>query len=159
MRGKDKTAAASKVVARDYESGAVPIKTPGTSKYLCVKWCSGQVGSCSTGKSSNKGSTTQTAISVPSEGEDDDEEDDFEEVPIPGPSSGPNTPGSSVRPRTDVDTPGTNTPAPSVDDDFEGYGDEEDEEDDGKKDDIIRVEFGGENEEEKARRIALAMRK
>jgi hypothetical protein len=57
-----------------------------------------------------------------------------------------------------TDTPGTNTTAPSIDDDFDGYGDEE-EEGDGEKDDVIRLEIGGENEEEKAKRIALAMRK
>lgn len=59
-----------------------------------------------------------------------------------------------------MDTPGTNTTAPSIDDNFDGYGDEEEEEEEGgEKDDVIRLEIGGENEEEKAKRIALAMRK
>lgn len=59
-----------------------------------------------------------------------------------------------------TDTPGSNTTAPSIDDNFDGYGDEEEEEEDGgEKDDVIRLEIGGENEEEKAKRIALAMRK
>lgn len=111
-----------------------------------------------------KGGSSHTAISIPSEDEEEDE-DDFEEVPIPsdvaGPSSQPGTPGSSIRHRTDVDTPGTNTTAPSIDDDFEGYGEEEDgEEGEEQGDDgVIRVELGGETEEEKAKRIALALRK
>lgn len=104
-----------------------------------------------------QGRTSQTAISIPSEDEDQDEdEDDFEEVAIPGAST-PVTParGQSVA----TNTPGTNTTAPSIDDDFDGYGDEEEEEEGGEKDDVIRLEIGGENDEEKAKRIALAMRK
>ena len=58
-----------------------------------------------------------------------------------------------------TNTPGTNTTAPSIDDDFEGYGDDDEEEEGGEKDEVIRLEIGGENEEEKAKRIALATRK
>lgn len=103
-----------------------------------------------------QGNTSHTAISIPSEDEEDEDEDDFEEVAIPGAST-PITPG---RQGSVVNTPGTNTTAPSIDDNFDGYGDEEEEgEEGGEKDDVIRLEIGGENEEEKAKRIALAMRK
>lgn len=110
-----------------------------------------------------QGQTSNTAISIPSASEDEDEEDedDFEEVAIPGqgqggPSSAPTTPArqGSVA----IDTPGTNTTAPSIDDNFDGF-DEEEEDDAGKGDEVIRLEIGGENDEEKAKRIALAMRK
>lgn len=113
-----------------------------------------------------QGRTSQTAISIPSDGEEaEDDEDEFEEVEIPagqaGPSSGPNTPGTggSRQQSVAVDTPGTNTTAPSIDDDFDGFGDDDEEEGGEQDDGVIRVEFGGENEEEKAKRIALAMRK
>lgn len=102
--------------------------------------------------------TSSKPVSIPSSGEED-EEDDFEEVAIPsaGPSTAPGTPGTPGRAVTGVSTPGTNTTAPSIDDDYAGYGEEEDEE---KEDDgVIRLEFGGETPEEKAKRIALALRK
>lgn len=89
---------------------------------------------------------------------DGDEEDDFEEVPIPqaGPSSPyPETPKTTATGATG--TPGdVGTPA-SVEEVYAGYGEdsEEDEEDDG----VIRLKFGGETPEEKAKRIAMAMRK
>jgi len=111
-----------------------------------------------TDKIAKQGQTSQTAISIPSEDEEDEDEDDFEEVAIPGAST-PITPGTG-RQGSVMDTPGTNTTAPSIDDNFDGYGDEEEEgEEGGEKDDVIRLEIGGENEEEKAKRIALAMRK
>ncbi|WVR06564.1 hypothetical protein IAU60_003595 [Kwoniella sp. DSM 27419] len=103
-------------------------------------------------------------ISVSSGTDDQDEDDDFEEVPIPataGPSSPypgtPTTPGTAL---THATTPGTVTTAPSIDDDFDGYGgadggESEDDNDDG----VIHLEIGGETAEEKAKRIALAMRK
>ncbi|WVQ96321.1 hypothetical protein IAU59_003425 [Kwoniella sp. CBS 9459] len=106
-------------------------------------------------------------ITISSSDEDEgDEEDDFEEVPIPsaaGPSSPypgtPTTPGTNL---THGTTPGTVTTAPSIDDDFGGYGegsgldeDSADEKDDG----VIHLEIGGETAEEKAKRIAFAMRK
>jgi hypothetical protein len=106
-----------------------------------------------------QGQTSNTAISIPSEDEDDEDEDDFEEVAIPGqggPSSAPTTPARHQSVATD--TPGTNTTAPSIDDNFDGF-DEGEEDDAGKGDEVIRLEIGGENEEEKAKRIALAMRK
>lgn len=90
---------------------------------------------------------------------EEDEEDDFEEVPIPqaGPSSPyPETPKTMLIGGTA--TPGdVGTPA-SVEEAYAGYGEgseDEDEEDDG----VIRLEIGGETPEEKAKRIAMAMRK
>lgn len=87
-------------------------------------------------------------------------------MPIPnavaGPSSQPSTPGNNIRQKVDIDTPGTggtNTTAPSVDDDFEGFGEDDGEEEEGAGDGVIRVELGGESEEAKAKRIALALRK
>jgi hypothetical protein len=109
-----------------------------------------------------QGQTSQTAISIPSDEDiedEDEDEDDFEEVAIPdqaGPSSAPTTPAGHLV--SAVNTPGTNTTAPSIDDDFEGFGEDDDEEGE-KQDEVIRLEIGGENEEEKAKRIALAMRK
>lgn len=70
----------------------------------------------------------------------------------------PATAGSRQQSAT-ADTPGTNTTAPSIDDDFEGFGEDDDEGEGEKEDGVIRLELGGENDEEKAKRIALAMRK
>lgn len=88
-------------------------------------------------------------------GTSSDDEEDFEEVPIPsaGPSSPFRTPVGTDR--TAEGTPGTLTSAPSVDDDYAGYG----ESSEGEEEEVIRLEIGGETEEEKAKRIALAMRK
>jgi hypothetical protein len=47
------------------------------------------------------------------------------------------------------------TSAPSVDDGYAGYG----ESSEGEEEEVIRLEIGGETEEEKVKRIALAMRK
>jgi hypothetical protein len=143
-RGKGK-AKAPKVIARDFENGGSP-QTPGESSPPRDH----------TKQIAKQGRTSHTAISIASaSASEEEDEDDFEEVAIPGAST-PVTParGQSVA----TDTPGTNTTAPSIDDDFEGYGDEEEQEG-GEKDDVIRLEIGGENEEEKAKRIALAMRK
>ena len=93
----------------------------------------------------------------------EEEEDEFEEVPIPsvaGPSSPfpgtPNTGGNLTR----GTTPGTVTTAPSVDDNYDGYQDEASgEEDQPGGDGIIRLEIGGETPEDRAKRIALALRK
>jgi hypothetical protein len=62
--------------------------------------------------------------------------------------------------RTTPGTAGTVTTAPSVDDDF-GYADDAGESSSSEKegDEVIRVEIGGETPEEKAKRIALALRK
>jgi xeroderma pigmentosum group C-complementing protein len=49
------------------------------------------------------------------------------------------------------------TTAPSIDDDYAGYGEEEGDED--ADDGVIRLEIGGETAEEKAKRIAFALRK
>lgn len=117
---------------------------------------------CCTNSPAKQGQTSNTAISIPSEDEDEDDEDDFEEVAIPGqggPSSAPTTPARHQSVATDTPGTGTNTTAPSIDDNFDGFDDEEEEEDAGKGDEVIRLEIGGENEEEKAKRIALAMRK
>jgi hypothetical protein len=92
------------------------------------------------------------------EDDDEDDEEDFEEVPIPsaGPSSPfPGTPQTAGTIRTAEGTPGTLTSAPSIDDDYAGYG----ESSEGEEEEVIRLEIGGETEEEKAKRIALAMRK
>jgi hypothetical protein len=146
-KGKGK-AKVPKVVARDFENGGSP-QTPGESS-----------SADRIDKIAKQGSTSQTAISIPSEDEEDEDDDDFEEVAIPGAST-PITPGTGTgRQGSVMDTPGTNTTAPSIDDNFDGYGDEDEEEEEGgEKDDVIRLEIGGENEEEKAKRIALAMRK
>lgn len=94
-----------------------------------------------------------------------DEDEDFEEVPIPavaGPSSpypgAPTTPGTNL---THAGTPGTITTAPSVDDDYGGYGEDgsEGEEEGGSEDGVIRLEIGGETPDARAKRIALALRK
>jgi hypothetical protein len=102
-------------------------------------------------------------ISVHSTADEDEEEDDFEEVPIPsGPSSPyPDTPGSGTN-VTRHTTPGTVTTAPSVDDNFGDRDDEGESSASGsgtEGDGVIRVEIGGETPEEKAKRIALALRK
>jgi hypothetical protein len=47
------------------------------------------------------------------------------------------------------------TSAPSIDDDYAGYG----ESSEGEEEEVIRLEIGGETAEVKAKRIALAMRK
>lgn len=101
-----------------------------------------------------------------------DSSDDFEEVPIPttpgaraksqnasaGPSSPypysaatPTTPGTNVTAR--------NTPAATTagETDEDPYAEDDDEEEEG--DGVIRLEIGGETPEEKAKRIALALRK
>ncbi|WVF68799.1 hypothetical protein IAT40_003571 [Kwoniella sp. CBS 6097] len=122
----------------------------------------------SVGKAKGKGKA-KAPLSEPitiSSDEDEDEEDDFEEVPIPsaaGPSSPypgtPTTPGTNL---THATTPGTVTTAPSIDDDFGGYGEGsgmDDDSADEKDDGVIHLEIGGETAEEKAKRIALAMRK
>ncbi|KAK8858825.1 hypothetical protein IAR55_003055 [Kwoniella newhampshirensis] len=95
-----------------------------------------------------------------------DEEDEFEEVPIPdsaGPSSpypGPGTPTTPGTNLTHGTTPGGSvTTAPSVDDNFNGYGDDESGEGSEEDDGVIHLEIGGETAEEKAKRIALALRK
>ncbi len=77
---------------------------------------------------------------------------------VAGPSSP--YPGTPRTPGTRATTPGTVTTAPSVDDDYEGYGEEgsggEREE---VQDGVIRLEIGGETPEQRAKRIALALRK
>ncbi len=79
-------------------------------------------------------------------------------MPIPsaaGPSSPyPGTPRPGIL--THGGTPGTVTTAPSVDDDYAGYGEERS---GAEEDEVIRLEIGGETAEERAKRIALALRK
>ncbi|WVQ84392.1 hypothetical protein IAT38_006544 [Cryptococcus sp. DSM 104549] len=110
-------------------------------------------------KGKGKAVRPETPISVSSGSPSvraDDDEDDFEEVPIPasaGPSSPfPTTPGTNG-------THGTRTAPGSVDPagNDEEEEDESDEEEEG--DGVIHLEIGGETAEEKAKRIALAMRK
>nr|XP_018262096.1 uncharacterized protein I303_05111 [Kwoniella dejecticola CBS 10117]OBR84254.1 hypothetical protein I303_05111 [Kwoniella dejecticola CBS 10117] len=70
--------------------------------------------------------------------EAEDEDDEFEEVEIPS-AAGPSSP---------------------IDYDLDGYGDESgDESGEGEEDGVIQLEIGGETAEEKAKRIALALRK
>lgn len=97
---------------------------------------------------------TKSPISVHSSMQDDDEdEDDLEEVEIPPTASAsmPGTPASGVGSAanygggSDVNGGGG----------AGGYNSTDDEEDA----QVIRLEIGGETEEEKAKRIALAMRK
>lgn len=159
----------NRVVARDYENGGSPstVTQAGHTRELFPMFStvSMSLGLISPVDAPKKGNSTQTAISIPSEDEDEEEEDedDFEEVPIPnataGPSSQPGTPSSAIRPGLDVDTPGTNTTAPSVDDDFEEFAEDDEEAEEGGGDGIIRVELGGESAEAKAKRIALALRR
>jgi xeroderma pigmentosum group C-complementing protein len=100
-----------------------------------------------------------SVYSTSSKDEDEDEDEELEEVPIPsGPSSPypgpPHTPGTTTNPTAGT-TPGTATTAPSVDDEYAEYGESSSSE----GNEVIRLEIGGETEEEKARRIALALRK
>ncbi|BEI91040.1 uncharacterized protein CcaverHIS019_0311100 [Cutaneotrichosporon cavernicola] len=89
---------------------------------------------------------TTSPISVHSSLKDgDEEEDEFEEVEIPAATSA-SMPG----------TPATGTPADVGTSAGEGGYPDTDEEDDNQ---VIRLEIGGETEEEKAKRIAMAMRK
>lgn len=96
------------------------------------------------------------------DGDDDEEEDDeMEEVAIPG-EAGPSSPYSTT-PQTGgtamTGTPGTVGTPGSIDEAYGGYGEGSDEEEGEADDGVIRLEFGGETPEEKAKRIALAMRK
>lgn len=103
----------------------------------------------------------------------DDESDDFEEVAIPttpgsrvksaNASAGPSSPYPYSRTGT-PNTPGTNltaanTPAPTTagETDEDPYAEDEESGDEGGG--VIRLEIGGETPEEKAKRIALALRK
>lgn len=89
---------------------------------------------------------TKSPISVHSSlQDDDDDEDEFEEVEIPAAGSA-SMPG----------TPATGTLADFGTSAGEGGHSDSDEEGDNQ---VIRLEIGGETEEEKAKRIALAMRK
>ncbi|KAK4687165.1 xeroderma pigmentosum group C-complementing protein, partial [Tremellales sp. Uapishka_1] len=99
------------------------------------------------------------AISVHSSASSD-EDDDFEEVPVPDLRTSMSAPGTPTTPGSvlNATTPGTMTTAPSIDNDYEGYG-EGGSEEEAEEDGVIRLEFGGETAEEKAKRIALAMRK
>lgn len=83
--------------------------------------------------------------------DDDEDEDEFEEVEIPvaaGSASMPGTPTSGTP--ADVGT------SAAAGDGGGGYSDSDSEEDANQ---VIRLEIGGETEEQKAKRIALAMRK
>lgn len=102
-----------------------------------------------------------SAIEIPDdspvevESDSDEEEDEFEEVEIPG--TGVATPDglSSVAGPSTVATPdgdGLDTSMMSVEEDHEDFDDEEEEQ-------VISVEIGGETQEEKEKRIALALRK
>lgn len=102
------------------------------------------------------------------------DEDDFEEVPIPitpaarsvagtNASAGPSSPYPN-RGTPTATTPGTNltahnTPAPTTagETDEDPYA--EDDESAVEGDGVIRLEIGGETPEEKAKRIAMALRK
>ncbi|WVQ65333.1 uncharacterized protein L199_003509 [Kwoniella botswanensis] len=115
-------------------------------------------------KGKGKAKETSAPLSVHTiTSDEDNEDDDFEEVPIPsvaGPSSPyPGTPTTNGN-ITAGTTPRTNTSAPSIDYDLEGYGGDSDAESgEGEDDGVIHLEIGGETAEEKAKRIALALRK
>lgn len=100
-------------------------------------------------------------------------DDDFEEVPIPttpggriksaNASAGPSSPYPYSHPGT-PNTPGTNmtartSPAPTTAGETEEDPYAEDDESADEGDGVIRLEIGGETEEQKAKRIALALRK
>lgn len=92
---------------------------------------------------------TNSPISVHSSMHDGDEdEDEFEEVEIPvaASTSMPGTPASGI-------------PGDFGNGDATGQGRYPDSDDGEDENQVIRLEIGGETEEEKARRIALAMRK
>lgn len=102
-----------------------------------------------------------SAIEIPDDspveiGSASEEEDEFEEVEIPG-TTGAATPDglSSVAGPSTVATPdadGLNTSMMSVEEDNEDFDEDEEEQ-------VISVEIGGETQEEKEKRIALALRK
>lgn len=101
-----------------------------------------------------------SAIEIPDDspvevGSDSEEDDEFEEVEIPGTGVGtPDGLSSAAGPST-VATPdadGLDTSMMSVEDENEDLDEEEEEQ-------VISVEIGGETQEEKEKRIALAMRK
>jgi len=103
---------------------------------------------------------------------DEDEDDDFEEVAVPATATTsspyPGTPTTAAN-HTNPATPGTVTTAPSIDDDFDAdsrvesgsevAAESDDAEDDMATAGVIRVEIGGETIEERAKRIAMALRK
>ncbi|WWC71011.1 uncharacterized protein I206_104964 [Kwoniella pini CBS 10737] len=115
------------------------------------------------GKAKAQRPTAPRSITSVRSTDEEDEDDEFEEVAIPsiaGPSSPyPGTPntGGNITAGT---TPGTNTTAPSIDYDLDGYGEGSgDESAEEEEDGVIHLEIGGETAEEKAKRIALALRK
>ncbi|EKC97803.1 histone deacetylation-related protein [Trichosporon asahii var. asahii CBS 8904] len=107
-----------------------------------------------------KGRDKASAIEIPDDspvevGSASEEEDEFEEVEIPG--AGVATPDglSSVAGPSTVATPdadGLDTSMMSVEDNNEDFDEDEEEQ-------VISVEIGGETQEEKEKRIALALRK
>lgn len=101
-------------------------------------------------------------------GMDEDEDDDMEEVPIPsnaGPSSphsvAPTTPGTNLTRGTN--TPGTmtadETGEDSDEDGYGGYGSDEPGGEAGLSGAVLTLELNGETQEQREKRIALAMRK
>lgn len=111
-----------------------------------------------------QGNSRQQAIHIASTTDDEEEdEDEFEEVAIPtisapvtpgGTISGPGTPATHATARTGATTPADLT-AESGAEGYDGYDVDESDEDDG----VIRVEIGGETPEQKAKRLAMALRK
>ncbi|CAD6566755.1 MAG: hypothetical protein TREMPRED_002955 [Tremellales sp. Tagirdzhanova-0007] len=94
----------------------------------------------------------------------ENEDEDFEEVPIPSAAnpSSPyvGTPTTTGRNPSQGHTASLPTSPFSVNDDYAGYDDQQDDEnEDEGQDDVIRLEIGGETPEEKAKRIAFALRK
>ena len=100
------------------------------------------------------------AVAIGSENEDED----FEEVPIPSaadqssPYAGtPATPGTYPSQGRTASIP---TSPRTMDDEYAGYdAEQDDEEENHGQDDGIRLEIGGESPEERAKRIAFALRK
>lgn len=92
---------------------------------------------------------TKSPISVHSSS---DEEDEFEEVDIPGSNVGSSAPGTPGSVATGADGADTTVDVSAVSES------ESEEEADGEEQ-VIRLELGGETAEEKAKKLAWAMRK
>ncbi|GMK53781.1 hypothetical protein CspeluHIS016_0103670 [Cutaneotrichosporon spelunceum] len=127
------------------------MRSPGTPS----KRRSGQARPLDALKGKNRALPIDLTLSPISVHSHDEEEDEFEEVEIPTAAS-TSTPGTPVGRSVATGSPGTGTPADMGVTAGEGGYPDTDEEDDNQ---VIRLEIGGETEEEKAKRIAMAMRK
>lgn len=84
-------------------------------------------------------------------------------MPIPsaaGPSSSRGGTPATGGTATGYNTPGTVTTAPSMNDHYGAYGEEDEAEDQGTNDEgVIRLELDGETQEQRDKRKAMALRK